>query len=112
MSVRTLEYAIVGLLPVVLFLAPLLYLDSYKLVRALAVLTVVACGAIVASFCYVANAYLFMLLAVDFAPFTRYVSPVTEELLKSLIVVALIRSNRIGFLIDAAIYGFAVGTGF
>jgi protease PrsW len=48
----------------------------------------------------------------DLATFARYVGPVTEELFKSLIVIALIRSHRIGFLIDAAIFGFAVGTGF
>ena len=32
--------------------------------------------------------------------------------LKALIVVVLIRTHRIGFLVDAAILGFAVGTGF
>jgi len=31
---------------------------------------------------------------------------------KALVVVALIRAHRIGFLVDAAIYGFAVGAGF
>ena len=112
MFAHTVESAIVGLLPVITFLAALLYLDSYKLVRPRAVLTIVACGAIVASFCYVANAYVFILLGIDFASFTRYIGPVIEELLKSLIIVALIRAHRIGFLIDAAIFGFAVGTGF
>ena len=44
--------------------------------------------------------------------YTRYVAPVIEELLKALVIVALIRAHRIGFLVDAAIFGFAVGTGF
>jgi hypothetical protein len=44
--------------------------------------------------------------------FSRYVAPLTEELLKALVVVALVRMHRIGFLVDAAIFGFAVGTGF
>jgi hypothetical protein len=35
-----------------------------------------------------------------------------EELLKAAILVALIRGHRIGFLVDAAIVGFATGTGF
>jgi len=35
-----------------------------------------------------------------------------EELLKGLIIVALIRASRIGFLVDAAIFGFGVGAGF
>ena len=44
--------------------------------------------------------------------YSRYVSPVIEETLKALIIVYLIRTQRIAFLVDAAIYGFAVGTGF
>ena len=106
------ESAIVALFPVLTLLATLLYLDSYKLVKLRAVLAVVGCGAVIAAFCYVANAYLLALLSMDVGAFTRFVGPVTEELFKSLIVVALIRSHRIGFLIDAAIFGFAVGTGF
>ena len=106
------ESAIVGLLPVLALLAALLYLDSYKLVKLRAVIAVVGCGAVVAAFCYILNAYLLALFAMDLRTFSRYVGPVTEELFKSLIVIALIRSHRIGFLIDAAIFGFAVGTGF
>jgi RsiW-degrading membrane proteinase PrsW (M82 family) len=112
LSAHTVESAVVGLLPVLTLLATLLYLDSYKLVKLRVVIGVVACGAVVAGFCYFANAYLVGLLAMNFANFTRYVGPITEELLKSLIIVALIRAHRIGFLIDAAILGFAVGTGF
>src|SRR5205085_6812531 len=93
----TVEFAVVGLLPVLTFLAALLYLDSYKLVKLRTVIAVVLCGAVVAAFCYVANAYLLVWLAIDFVTFTRYVGPITEELLKSLIIVVLIRSHRIGF---------------
>ena len=39
-------------------------------------------------------------------------APLSEELLKALVIVALIRASRIGFLVDGAIYGFAVGSGF
>src|SRR3954467_14362223 len=109
---HTVESAVVGVAPVLALLATLLYLDSYKLVKLPAVIAVVACGALVAAFCYLLNAYVLMWLGMDLGAFTRYVSPITEELFKSLIVVALIRSHRIGFLIDAAIFGFAAGTGF
>jgi hypothetical protein len=44
--------------------------------------------------------------------FTRYVGPIAEELLKAIVIVVLVRTHRIGFLVDAAIFGFAVGTGF
>ncbi len=35
-----------------------------------------------------------------------------EELLKAAVIVVLMRTHRIGFPVDAAICGFAVGTGF
>jgi RsiW-degrading membrane proteinase PrsW (M82 family) len=104
--------ALVGLLPVLTFLAALLYLDSYKLVKLSAVIAIVVCGAMVAGIGYVANAFLLELVKIDVAQYSRYVAPIIEELLKGLVIVALIRAHRIGFLVDAAIMGFAVGTGF
>jgi len=103
---------LVGLLPVLCFLGALLYLDSYKLVSLRAVVAVVVFGAAVAGASYVVNVQLLGVFPIGFAVFTRYVSPLLEELLKGLIIMALIRANRIGFLVDAAIAGFAVGTGF
>ena len=104
--------ALVGLLPVLCFLGALVYLDSYKLVSLRAVVGVVALGVVVAGASYVLNVHMLGALPIDFAVFTRYISPVSEELLKGLVIVALIRAHRIGFLVDAAIAGFAVGTGF
>jgi len=112
MSANIIEAAVVGLLPVLGFLAALLYLDSYKLVKLRAVITIVAAGALIAGASYVTNGYALELVRIDLTHFSRYVAPVTEELLKGLVVVALIRTHRIGFLVDAAIFGFAVGTGF
>jgi len=105
-------FALVGLLPVVGLLAALVYFDSYKLVSLKSVVAVIACGVAVAGASYLVNVYVFNHLDVDFTFFTRYVGPVVEELLKGIVIVVLIRTNRIGFLIDAAIFGFAVGTGF
>jgi hypothetical protein len=51
-------------------------------------------------------------LPLGFVTYTRYVAPIAEELLKAAVIVALVRMHRIGFLVDAAILGFAVGTGF
>jgi hypothetical protein len=51
-------------------------------------------------------------LDVDFTTYTRYFAPLVEEALKALIIWVLMRNNRIGFLVDAAIFGFAVGAGF
>jgi protease PrsW len=112
MSTSILPDALVGLLPVSGFLASLLYLDSYKLVKLRAIITIVVCGAIVAGVSYLVDGYVLDLVHIDLEHFSRYVSPFTEELLKGLVIVALIRAHRIGFLVDAAIFGFAVGTGF
>ena len=46
------------------------------------------------------------------AMLSRFVAPLTEELLKALPVYILIVRRQIGFAIDGAIFGFAVGAGF
>lgn len=104
--------ALVALLPVLVFLAALLWLDSYKLLAVSAVFAVIAAGAAVAAVSYPLNGVLLGRMDIGLASFSLYVSPITEELLKGLVVVALVRLHRIGFLVDAAIFGFAVGTGF
>ena len=104
--------ALLGLAPVACFLAALVLLDSYKLVRLRVVLGMVALGAAMAGLSYLLAGLLIPLLGVDLTAYTRYVAPVVEELLKAAAIVALIRLHRIGFLVDAAILGFAVGTGF
>jgi RsiW-degrading membrane proteinase PrsW (M82 family) len=112
MTISIFEHAVVGLAPVVSFLAALLYLDSYKLVSMRAVVGVAACGLVAAVACYELNGTLLRVSGLDVETYTRFAGPVVEELVKGLIVVALIRAHRIGFLVDAAIFGFAVGTGF
>ena len=99
-----------ALLPVAAFLAVLVVLDSYKLVRLRAVVGVVLAGMLAAGLAYAVNGAL--LPQISFATYTRYIAPLIEEALKALVIVALIRAHRIGFLVDAAILGFAVGTGF
>jgi RsiW-degrading membrane proteinase PrsW (M82 family) len=101
-----------GLLPVLLFLGCLIYLDSYKLVGLRQVLLVIVAGGVVAGAGYGLNVFLFQRLSLEFTTYSRYVGPVIEELLKGLVLVYLIRSHRVGFLVDAAIFGFAIGAGF
>jgi RsiW-degrading membrane proteinase PrsW (M82 family) len=102
----------VGLLPVLLFLVALIYLDSYKLVRPRWVAGVLVAGCVLAATCWIVNAALQSWLALSTIAYSRYIAPVVEESAKAIVVVWLIRTNRIGFLVDAAIYGFAIGTGF
>ena len=112
MSGDFLMHALLGLLPVICFLGGLVYLDSYRLVSLRWVLGTIVAGGLVAGASYLVNAGFLGLLDIEFAAYTRYVSPVIEEILKGLVILGLIRLNRIGFLVDAAIFGFAVGAGF
>ena len=102
----------VGLLPVVFFLVYLVYMDSYKLVKLQRVLAVILAGGLAAILAMYLNGWLIDALDMEISTYSRYVSPLLEETLKALIVVYLFRSSRIGFLVDSAIMGFAVGAGF
>jgi RsiW-degrading membrane proteinase PrsW (M82 family) len=112
MTVDFAMHALLGLLPVICFLTGLVYLDSYKLVGIRWVMGVIVTGGITAGISYVIHSNLLDVLELQFTTYTRYMSPFIEEVLKAAIILALLRTHRIGFLVDAAIFGFAVGTGF
>lgn len=103
---------LVGLLPVLGFLAVLVLLESYRLVRLSTVVAVVAAGAAVAAACYFLNDWLLGTLDWDLTRYSRYVAPLVEELLKAAVVGVLVHAHRVGFVVDGAILGFAVGAGF
>ncbi|MDH3303665.1 MAG: PrsW family intramembrane metalloprotease [Gammaproteobacteria bacterium] len=105
-------HALLGLLPVCCFLAALMYLDSYKLIPMRWILGTIALGCGTAIVSYPLNIIGLEWLDIGFVTFSRYAAPVVEEALKALVIIMLVRRNRIGFLVDAAIFGFAVGTGF
>jgi RsiW-degrading membrane proteinase PrsW (M82 family) len=107
-----LVHALVGLLPVCCFLAALVFLDSFKLVRMRWVLGTIGLGCIAGLLSYPLNVGVSELFDLEFVTLTRYVAPVIEEALKGLVILLLIRRNRIGFPVDAAIFGFGVGAGF
>jgi RsiW-degrading membrane proteinase PrsW (M82 family) len=102
----------ISLLPVTAFLAALILMDSFKLAPKRSVFIAMGVGAAAAAGSYGVNALLLDQAGLDARVLQRYAAPLVEELLKCLYVAHLIRSSRIGFLVDGAIYGFAVGTGF
>lgn len=112
MSAQLLARAPIALLPVLAFLAALMYLDSFKLVSLRAVLAAIAIGGAAAGAAYVLNGLLLESSAVDFRVYSQFVSPWLEELLKAAVLIYLIRTQRVALLVDAAIVGFAIGTGF
>lgn len=102
----------IGLAPVLIFLVVLLHLDSFKLVDFYTVLQTLLIGCLVAIACYLINGVAMGLLHFDFAHYSRYAAPVIEECLKASVLIYLFVRNCIGFMVDAAILGFAVGAGF
>lgn len=112
MSLEILTAAAAGLLPTVIFLAVLVVFDSYKLISAKGVLLMILVGALAATLSYFANEALLSTFDISFRTFSRYVAPLVEESAKAVVLVYLLRTHRIGFLVDAAIFGFAIGTGF
>jgi RsiW-degrading membrane proteinase PrsW (M82 family) len=104
--------SLVAVLPVLSFLLLLVVFDSFKLVSTSMFTRAIAAGvaaAIAASFLHAGLVATFDLNAQTLA---RYVAPVTEEALKMSFVLWALFRRRIGFLVDAAIVGFAIGTGF
>ena len=112
MSVELVLHTLLGLTPVICFLAGLVYLDSYQLVGVRWVVGTIVIGGLIAGASYVVNGFFLESLEMEFATYSRYLAPIVEESLKGLVILALVRMHRIGFLVDAAIFGFAVGAGF
>jgi len=104
--------ALVALFPVTAFLLVLFLFDSFKLVPRRAVIRALASGAIAAVAALFLHAWLFRVTGLDTRTFARAVAPFTEETLKALCLLYPLRRRQLGFLVDAAIIGFAVGSGF
>jgi RsiW-degrading membrane proteinase PrsW (M82 family) len=104
--------AFLALLPVPLFLVCLVFMDSFKLVPMKSVLRGAAIGGAVAIAAYLVNTYLLHDSGLGARTVRTMTAPFLEEVLKAVWVLFVIRTKRVGFLVDAVILGFAVGTGF
>ncbi len=103
---------VLSLVPVFLFLLALFALDSFKLVKASNLLRVIVTGAVIAVGCLLLARWVIAAGWFDKTTYLRYVAPFVEEVAKGLVVVHLVRTKRVGFMVDAAILGFATGAGF
>lgn len=101
-----------SLVPVLLFLAGLRYLDSYKLVPIRSTLTTIFAGAASAGVAVFFNDLAMVQYGVDIDLFVKYGAPVVEECSKAIWPLILIRSRRVGFMVDAGVLGFGAGAGF
>ncbi len=104
--------AALGLGPVLLYLVGLVYIDSFKLVRARTIIGVLLLGALAALLSYFVAGFVIDTFQLDFSAYSKYYAPVVEEGFKGLVIVLLFSRNRIGFMVDAAILGLAAGAGF
>ena len=102
---------VLSVLPVLVFVVALELIDTYKLLKLGRVLRTVAAGVGAALVCYGLNTAIFA-LGIHADAWARSGAPVLEEVAKALCVFWLIRAGRIGFMVDGAISGFAVGAGF
>jgi protease PrsW len=101
-----------SLLPVLMFLAALRVLDSYKLVSLRTVGAALAAGALAAVICYGINTLIFRQLQGNQDLYIHFGAPVVEELAKGAFWIFLIATARVAFMVDSAICGFAIGAGF
>lgn len=101
-----------ALLPVLMFLAALRVLDSYKPVSLRTVGTALAAGVMAAVICYGINTVIFRQLHENQDRYIHFGAPVVEELAKGAFWVFLIAAARVAFMVDSAICGFAIGAGF
>lgn len=105
-------HAAASFLPVLLFLVILRSVDPYRLVDLRSLGTALLGGCLTAVLAYLINSGLRDALSLSDLALSRYAGPMVEEVLKGAVVGLLLWRNRAGFLVDAAILGFAVGAGF
>ena len=101
-----------GFVPVVAFLLGLRVMDSYKLVHRTTLLLALAGGVVAALAAFGANRTLLDALHVPPSLLRAWFGPIVEEILKALFVVWFVSTDRVGFVVDAAVLGFATGAGF
>lgn len=108
----TIANASVALLPVLLFLAVLVLMDSFKLARPRAIAMAIAWGVLSALLAAAVQRLFGSVVPSPPMWLSRIAGPLTEEVCKAALIAYLIARRRVGFPVDAAQLGFAVGTGF
>jgi RsiW-degrading membrane proteinase PrsW (M82 family) len=104
--------AALAFFPVLLFLVVLVLMDSFKLARPSAIASAIGWGVIAAFLGDAVYGALGPLVPLSEGGYSRFIAPIVEESAKAACIVYLLRRRRIGFPVDAAQLGFAVGTGF
>jgi protease PrsW len=104
--------ALIAMAPVLLLLVVFDRLDVFNLIPMREIGLLVLAGCALALLGFLANWRVLDGFPIGRSTFTRYVAPIIEETMKAAPIVFLFARNRLGFKLDAAIAGFAVGAGF
>ncbi len=112
MLLDTLLKAALSLSPVLLFLAGLVYLDTYKLVPLRNIIRTIHIGIAAAAIAMGLNLIALDGMRWDPSTYVGFGAPLVEEVCKAVWPLYLIRTRRVGFMVDAGVYGFAAGAGF
>lgn len=112
MTIAWIIKALFNLAPVLIFLLMLVWLDSFKLVKYRDVLFAIAWGVVVAIGSLFINSWVAELLSFKIITYSRYIAPILEEVLKVVLLIYFIKHKQVGFMVDGAILGFAIGAGF
>ena len=99
-------------MPVIVCLGVFLMVDVFKLTPLSEIGVLLVGGALMAAASYYAAGGVLDEFPLRRAGYSQFVAPLVEETLKAVFVIGLFAFNRVGYLIDAAIAGFAIGAGF
>lgn len=104
--------ALIAIAPVIALLLAFDRLDIFDLVSFREIALLLLTGAALAGLALLVNTRGVDGFPIGFSAYTRYVSPVVEETLKAAPLIVLFAINRLGYKLDSAMAGFAIGAGF
>ncbi|MES2754806.1 MAG: PrsW family glutamic-type intramembrane protease, partial [Pseudomonadota bacterium] len=102
----------VALAPVLVLAGLFAWLDTFKLMSRWELIGVLLLGVGAGLAAYPLSGRFLDALPLGFSDYSRFVAPWIEEALKLAVVIGLFGFNRVGFKLDAAVQGFAIGAGF
>ena len=112
MDLDLLEKGATAMAPVLVLLLVFDRLDIFNLITMRTIALMVLIGGALAGLSFFANWRVMDGFPIGFSTYSRYIAPAVEEPMKALPIIAMFAMNRLGFKLDAAIAGFAVGAGF
>lgn len=104
--------AVIALAPVLVCLVVFERVDAFRLISLREIGLLLLGGGMLAAISYFANGSVLDQFPLRQGNYSQWIAPVVEECMKAALLIALFALNRFGYLIDAAIGGFAVGAGF